>query len=216
MLQNRTLGCTPYFLMFGTEGHMAHHLWHLKLRGEDLEEQDQKEIAHRLAGRMGMLYELVRRRALDQSDKSAEYYNKKHLYRQYEEGDKVWCLTFPTSSKVDHRTASHEPLYKGPYTVHRVRGPVTYDLEREGKLLERISVAHLRPWTGQEAPEVEPLECMINWTPGTQPAQNQEEPMEVDLQEQLPTQFSTTVPMVDGDRTEYQMGLRRSARLQHK
>src|SRR5260221_5392681 len=34
MLQNRSLGCTPYFLMFGTEGHMAHHLWHMRLRGE--------------------------------------------------------------------------------------------------------------------------------------------------------------------------------------
>ena len=51
--------------MFGTEGHMAHHLWHVRLRGESATaEAEQRAIAHQIAGKMGMVYEVVRHSAL--------------------------------------------------------------------------------------------------------------------------------------------------------
>src|SRR5260221_1043645 len=60
MLRNRSLGCTPYFLMFGTEWHMAHQLWQYRLRAQSAAtDEEQKAIAHQIASHMGKVYEIV-------------------------------------------------------------------------------------------------------------------------------------------------------------
>lgn len=69
-------------------------------------------------------------------DRSSRHYNLRHRDERFSVGQDVWKRNFVISDATKQITSKLSPKFTGPFTVHRVVSPWTYELiDKNGKLI---------------------------------------------------------------------------------
>jgi len=120
-----TTGYSPAMLIFGRE---------MKLPLDRSLEQDDEEFFDRTVYQTDLIHKLqsIYAKTMHNMDKAqttqARYYNARHTNLTFKVGDKVLVRTHFLSDKSKKFMKKFAYRWVGPYAVHRIVGPVTYEL----------------------------------------------------------------------------------------
>ena len=139
-------GYTPFFAATGRNPKMGIDL---------LPHEGQAIQATELAEKLDSLHEDVKLQLLQANEKYAEFYNKKHIQKEFDVGCHVWLDACNISTKRPSKKLQNKRL--GPYTIMKKMSAQAYqlDIPKRQKIHNVFNIQLLKPVISPNATEME-------------------------------------------------------------